>query len=181
MTTRPPLPGSLLTRRDFVAGATAAAAALLTPLRSLAEPAATSGLPEAARSAAQKSPLVYISPLRSDGSESRCHGEVWFAMDGDDLLVVTEPSRWRAAAIGEGLDRARIWVGDYGVWKRAEDRFRKAPSFVAVASIESDREVHARALAVFGGKYPDEWSKWGPRFEQGLASGKRVMIRYRPH
>ena len=182
MTTRSPLRDPQLTRRDFLAGATATAAALLVPRRSLAEPAAAgaTGLSEAARSAAAKSPLIYVSPLKSDGSESLCHGEVWFAMDGDDLMVVTTPKRWRAAAIGKGLDRARIWVGDYGVWKRAEGRFREAPSLVALASLESDRDAHTRALAKFGGKYSDEWSKWGPRFEQGLASGKRVMIRYRP-
>lgn len=182
MTNHLPLRDFRLTRRNFLAGASAAAAALLIPHRSIAdaESAGATGLSEATRNAAAKSPLIYISPLKRDGSESLCHGEVWFAQDGDDLLVVTEPKRWRAAAIGKGLDRARIWVGDYGVWKRAEDRFREAPSFVAIASLESDRDAHARALTALGGKYSAEWSKWGPRFEQGLASGKRVMIRYRP-
>ena len=66
------------------------------------------------------------------------------------------------------------------VWKSAEERYRKAPSLVATASLESDEAAQARALAAFGKKYSGEWAKWGPRFEKGLASGKRVMIRYRP-
>ena len=98
--------------------------------------------------------------------------------DGDDLLVVTPPDRWRAAAISKGLDEARIWVGDFGVWTRAEGRYRDAPSFVARASIEAEQAAHAEALASFGRKYSDGWSKWGPRFKDGLASGKRVLLRY---
>ena len=168
--------------RTFLAHGGAAAVTLFVPHRSTAQPDASKAarLSAAARSAASKSPLIYVSPLTRDGSESRCHGEVWFAMDGDDLLVVTEPKRWRAAAIAKGLDQARIWVGDYGVWKSAEGHYRKAPSFIAIASLVSDGGAQARALAEFGKKYSDEWAKWGPRFEKGLASGKRVMILYRP-
>ncbi len=192
MRTGRPLRDPQLSRRDFLAGSLlagsllsrggAAAVTLFVPRRSTAQPDANDAarLSAAARSAARASPLIYVSPLTRDGSESRCHGEVWFAMDGDDLLVVTDPSRWRAAAIAKGLDQARIWVGDYGVWKRAEGRFRRAPSFIAMASLESDGGAQARALAEFGKKYSDEWAKWGPRFEKGLASGKRVMIRYHP-
>jgi len=182
MTTRRPLRDPQLSRRDFLASSAAVATTLLLPQRLLAEPDASDAtrLSEAARSAASKSPLIYVTPLKRDGSESRCHAEVWFAVDGNDLLVVTDPKRWRAAAIAKGLDQARIWIGDYGVWKHAEGRFREAPSFVATASLDSDRDAHARALVTLGKKYSDEWSKWGPRFEQGLASGKRVMIRYQP-
>ena len=181
MATRRSISGPQLSRREFLASTTAAALTLLAPrgLRAEAhEKEGASRLPEAARSAAAKSPLIYISPLKRDGSESRCHGEVWFVTDGDDLLVVTAPSRWRAAAISKGLDEARIWVGDFGVWTRAEGRFRDAPNFVARASIDAEPAAHAKALAAFGSKYSDEWSKWRPRFKDGLASGKRVMIRY---
>ena len=67
------------------------------------------------RKAMAESPLVYVSPLRSDGAESTCHGEVWFVADGDDLLVVTATDRWKAVAIKKGLGRARLWIGDHGV------------------------------------------------------------------
>ena len=34
-------------------------------------------------------------------------------------------------------------------------------------------------LQRLGKKYADEWATWGPRFRNGLASGQRVMLRYR--
>lgn len=165
-----------LTRRGFLEAAAVATAGLVLPRRAFAswEP------PQVLSRAIASSPLVYVTPLRSDGSESRCKGEVWYAADGADLLVVTNPGRWRAAAISRGLDRARLWVGDYGLWKQANERFREAPGCLAKARIETDRAVHARALEVFGKKYAASWSSWGPRFEKGLASGERVMIRYTP-
>jgi hypothetical protein len=169
----------LLTRRSFFSAASMAAVALLFP-RSLLAKSAESQLTPQASLAAAKSPLIYISPLTSNDSESTCHGEVWFVKEGDDLLVVTSPDRWRAACIARGLSRARIWVGDHGVWSRSNQGFRQAPSYTAKASIEADRGAHARALEIFGAKYHAEWPKWGPRFTKGLASGERVMIRYRP-
>lgn len=133
-------------------------------------------------SAIAKSPLIYLTPLKSDGSESACHSEVWFAGSGRELFVVTSADRWRARAIGRGLDRARIWVGDFGVWKDAGDRFRRAPTFVARGALipKADAAVIDSALSAFGAKYADAWGKWGPRFENGLADGTRVLIRYRP-
>ena len=171
-----------LSRRNFLAGATLLGVGLLLPGRAMAEASAgtSTAVSQAAVSkalaATKQSPLIYISPLASDGSESSCHGEVWFVRDGDALLVVTGADRWRAACIEKGLDRARIWVGDFGVWK--DSSFKKAPSYVTRASLDADREVHARVLEIFGKKYSEEWDKWGPRFDKGLASGERVMIRY---
>lgn len=167
-----------LDRRRFLATATAALAGFLLPRGLRAE---TKGrLSEVVARAAEQSPLVYISPLLTDGTESACHGEVWFIKDGDDLLVVTAPERWRAACLERGLDRARIWVGDYGVSTKSEGKFREGPTLTATARLERDRVAHARALAMFGAKYASEWSRWGPRFSDGLASGERVMIRYTP-
>ena len=127
-----------------------------------------------------ESPLVYISPLRSDGAESRCHAEVWFVTDGDDVLIVTDAKRWRARAIAQGLERARLWVGDHGVWTTADGAYLASPRFDATASVEADPTVHARALAAFGAKYPRDWGSWGPRFRSGLADGSRVLLRYVP-
>jgi hypothetical protein len=173
------LPLPQLSRRTFLGALTAAAASLLLPRGRLAADEAFA-LPDEARAALEKSPLVYLSPLRSNGAESTCHGEVWFVRDGGDLLVVTAADRWKALAVGRGLDRARFWVGDFGRWKRARGRYKKAPSFLAKARFDSDASVAERALAAFGEKYPDEWNKWEPRFRKGLADGSRVLIRYRP-
>jgi hypothetical protein len=163
-----------ISRREFLVGATSAALTLGLPARLLADGHTT------ALAAAAKSPLIYVSPLKSDGSESSCHAEVWFVMDGDDLLVVTSPERWRAACISKGSKQARIWVGDFGAWKKSAGAFRQAPTFVASASIDGDTAVHARALDAFGKKYSSGWAEWGPRFQKGLASGERVLIRYAP-
>jgi len=137
---------------------------------------------KSAQSAIGTSKLIYITPIKSDGKESACHGEVWFYADGEDLLVVTKPELWRSRAIERGLDRARIWVGDHGVWKRSDGAFRKSPSFLARAKhISSDTEAVGRTLKAMGTKYAGEgWSKYGPRFEKGLADGSRVLLRYRP-
>ena len=130
--------------------------------------------------ALDESSLVYITPLSASGGESACHGEVWFVHEGADVLVVTNPERWRAAAIAQGRTRARLWAGDHGVWTRASKAWEKSPKRDATGRIDPDRAAHARALALFGVKYASGWSKWGPRFEQGLASGERVLLRYTP-
>lgn len=169
---------SRLSRRTFLSNTALLAGALALPARVFAD--ATASGYAAAKAAIAESPLVYVSPLGKDGAESSCHGEVWFVPDGQDLLVVTDPERWRARSILQGRDRARVWVGDFGVWKQAKGAFRSAPAYVAKGSIDGDPAVHARALEAFGSKYPGEWSKWGPRFESGLASGSRVLIRYAP-
>jgi hypothetical protein len=168
-----------VSRRTFLRASTAAAAGLLLPAGGLAADQGFA-LPEATRAALEKSPLVYLSPLRSDGAESTCQGEVWFVLDGADLLVVTASDRWKALAVSRGLDRARLWVGDFGRWKRSRGRYKTAPSFLAKARFEADALVAERALGAFGVKYPEEWGKWEPRFRKGLADGSRVLIRYRP-
>ena len=136
-----------LTRRSFLRSSAVLSAALVLPLRAFAD---SHG---ALKDAVAKSPLVYISPLKSDGAESSCHGEVWFVADGEDLLVVTNPERWRAACLSKGLDQARIWVGDFGLWKRSSGAFRGAPSYIAKASVEPDPAVHASALEAFGKRF----------------------------
>jgi len=163
-------------RRGFLVGAAATMAALAWPARAWAEPAPTDALERALG----ESGLVYISPLKGDGGESACHAEVWFVTEGADVLVVTNAERWRAAAIGRGLDRARLWVGDHGVWKRANEAWKKSPTTDARGRLDGDAAAHARALTLFGAKYAEGWDKWGPRFEEGLASGERVLIRYTP-
>jgi hypothetical protein len=136
-------------------------------------------LPDATRAALGESPLIYLSPLRSNGAESTCHGEVWFVQDGAELLVVTASDRWKALAVDRGLDRARIWVGDFGQWKKSDGRFKTGPTFLTKARFDAEDPVIEAALTAFGAKYPEEWDKWEPRFRKGLADGSRVLIRYR--
>jgi hypothetical protein len=168
-----------LSRRRFLRALAAASAALLLPsARARADQAFA--LSDATRAALSQSPLIYLSPLRSDGTESECHGEVWFVQEGAELLVVTASDRWKALAVRRGLDRARIWVGDFGRWKRSGGRYKTGPTFTAKARFDEDGAVIEAALAAFGAKYPDEWGKWEPRFRKGLADGSRVLIRYRP-
>ena len=62
------------------------------------------------KQAVASSDLIYLTPIRSDGSESRCQAEVWFVPDRGDLYVVTESNTWRAHAPRIGLNRARVWV-----------------------------------------------------------------------
>jgi hypothetical protein len=161
------------TRRHVLqlTGAVLACAAL--PLRAAAP------LP-AARKALEDSDLVYITPLKRDGGESRCHAEVWFVFDGHDVFVVTAAKAWRRRAIAEGLNRARLWVGDYGNWQRSNGKFRQAPELLAVAATVDDKAEQARVLDLYGDKYRLEWIVWGRRFKNGLADGSRVMLRYSP-
>jgi len=161
------------TRREILI---AGAAALLWPRGLRAEAGA---LPAAARDALGTSPLIYVTALKRDGSESRCHSEVWFVGDGDSALVVTASGAWRAQAVAKGLSRARLWVGDHGVWEPSSKAYQAAPSFLADASLEKTPAVQDHALALFGSKYTKEWGSWGPRFQRGLADGSRVLIRYR--
>ena len=156
----------MMNRRESLAALGALAAGAALPLRAAEIPAA-----------ADQSPLIYITPIRSDGRESRCQAEVWFVREGASLYVVTTTETWRARAVQAGLNTARIWVGDKGVWSRSRT-YRQLPSVRATASLVTDRERHAELLKTFGAKYVSEWTKWGPRFADGLADGSRVMLRY---
>lgn len=121
--------------------------------------------------------LVYLSPFRTDGSLSHCQAEVWYTMLGADVFVVTATESWRAQAPVKGLARTKLWIGDLGVWKRAD--YESLPTVVAEASIETNEKILEQVLQQFGYKYSREWGKWGPRFSQGLADGSRTMLRYR--
>ena len=134
-------------------------------------------------SALATSPTVYISPLRADGEESTCHGEVWYGWLDGAVVINTRATTWKARSLGRGLDRARVWVGDYGHWKRALGRneaFRAGPSFDTRAEVVKDARLLDRLLALYDDKYPDEIGKWRDPMRQGYADGSRLLIRYRP-
>jgi hypothetical protein len=181
-----PVPSSALSRRAFVLRATTGVVGLAigglarAPRARAAEPA-PGAAPEALL---EKSPYVYVSPLRRDGEESRCHAEVWFAWIDDAVVVTVAADRWKARALDRGLDRARIWVGDHGRWKTMlggrNEAFRSAPNFVARAEKVDDPGMIDRLLAAYERKYPNEIATWRDRMRSGNADGSRIMIRYRP-
>jgi len=156
---------------------------LLLPFAAPVRVRAAAALPDATRTALAASPYVYVSPLRSDGSESRCHGEVWFGWIDGAVVVNTSPDRWKATAINRGLDRARIWVGDFGRWKQTvgkSEAFRAGPSFDAHAEIADDAGLIDVLLEQYDVKYPAEIAKWRDKMKRGMVDGSRVLIRYRP-
>jgi len=132
----------------------------------------------------QSSPFVYISPLRKNGQESRCHAEVWFAWIDESIVITVAADRWKATALERGLTGARIWVGDHGRWKTPvggrKEAFRQAPSFSARAEKVEDPKMIDRLLDVYAEKYPGEIDRWRDRMKAGNADGSRIMIRYRP-
>ena len=171
-------PASRLTRRELIQlAAGAVVAALAGPARSRAELAPdVTGLLE-------RSGFVYVSPLRSDGAESRCHGEVWYGWLDGRVVLITASTSWKARALARGLARARIWVGDHGRVGRvlgSGDAFRKAPSFEARGAESKDPALLDRLMAAYREKYPKEIATWEPRMRAGFASGERVLIAYTP-
>jgi hypothetical protein len=127
--------------------------------------------------AADTSRLIYLTPIRRNGGESRCQSEIWFVRRDASFYVVTAEDAWRARAVRQGLNQARIWVGDVGVWSD-DARYKTLPMVTATASAVTDGVTREEILEVFGGKYADEWGTWGPRWRRGLADGSRVMLRY---
>ncbi|HVH17202.1 MAG TPA: hypothetical protein VNF72_02775 [Myxococcota bacterium] len=132
--------------------------------------------------ALEKSAFVYVSPLKSDGKESRCHGEVWYAWIDGAVVLTSASSSWKARAAAKGL-RARIWVGDYGRVKTlgiGNEAFREGPSFDARAVIVKDPALVDRMLAQYDKKYPKEIGSWRDKMRAGNADGSRVLLRYVP-
>jgi hypothetical protein len=133
--------------------------------------------------ALETSEYVYVSPLRSDGRESTCHGEVWYAWLDGAVVVNTAAGTWKTRSLKKGLDGARIWVGNHGTWKRVVGRneaFRKGPSFDARAEFVKDDALIDRVLAVFDEKYPKEIGEWRGKMRDGYFDGSRLLIRYTP-
>jgi len=174
-------PGGLrLGRRRFLRGLLGLAALALLPRSRRA--AAGEPSPQA-RAALEASGFVYVSPLRADGAESTCHGEVWFGWIDGAVVLITGSGTWKARALERGLERARIWVGDHGRWKQwigRNEAFRSAPSFEAQVSRSRDPELLERLMSTYTRKYPAEFPSWEERMRRGFASGERVLLRYEP-
>lgn len=163
-------------RRGVLKAAGLLLGSLLLPARPRAAEAAGAALPAPIAQALQERRLVFVSPLRRDGRESRCHGEVWFFVDGADVVIGTDPRRWKAVAVQSGQTRARLWVAS----SDAERDYRTALRFEAEGRIDADPASFDRLLDAYGAKYAEEWGTWGPRFRKGRENGTRVLIRYTP-
>ncbi|MDJ0851623.1 MAG: hypothetical protein QNK04_24880 [Myxococcota bacterium] len=165
-----------LDRRDFLTGAVAS---LLAPLTARADAELSPKL----RKALETSPFVYVSPLRKNGGESTCHGEVWYGWIDGAVYLTTSTTTWKARSVARGHDRARLWVGDHGRWKRLlgrDESFRQAPSFDAAVTRADDPAVVGHLLGIFAKKYPAEFPSWKERMERGHRDGSRVLLRYVP-
>ena len=154
-------------RRDFLVNGLTAIGALSLPFAVQAK---------SAKEALVESQLIYLTPIKKGGALSRCQAEVWYVMLGADAYVVTRADSWRARAPMAGRNQAKIWVGDLGVWKRAN--YQSLPSVNATASVETDAAQISAVLEQFGRKYASEWGTWGPRFRQGLKDGSRTVLKY---
>ncbi len=165
----------MLSRRRYLSASLAAGALSLSAPFSARSARAAAG--PALPGVVEETDLIYLTPLQSNGAESRCQAEVWFVPDGNDLLVVTAADAWRAEAVRQGLTSARIWIGDVGVWN-SEARYKALPEVMATGGLDEDPAAHEAALEKFGSKYRLEWVIWGPRFRKGLADGSRVLLRY---
>jgi len=168
---------ALLTRRVLIRLGLGAAAALALP------PRARAALPADVNGLLERSSFVYVSPLKSDGAESRCHNEVWFGWLDGSVVLITAHTSWKARALAKGLARARIWVGDFGRVGRmlgSSDAFRQGPSFEARAEQSHDSALLGRLMETYRRKYPSEIESWEPRMRAGFESGDRSLIRYTP-
>ncbi|HTO08072.1 MAG TPA: hypothetical protein VMR86_13570 [Myxococcota bacterium] len=173
--------GSLTRRELLVSGAAALAAAALLPGALQAHEGHDHfDLSEAAKIGLAKGKLVYVSPLKQDGSESRCHGEVWYFFDAGAVVIATATKGWKVRSVMKGSAKARIWVGDFGSYSGAKEKLASAPTFLTRAEIDRDPGTFERLLEAYGNKYPEEWGKWKPRFQSSHADGSRTVIRYTP-
>jgi hypothetical protein len=130
-----------------------------------------------------ESPFVYVSPLRSNGEESRCHGEVWYGWIDGAVVLITAARSWKARSLVRGLGRARIWVGNHGRVKQlvgSNEAFRSGPSFRARAELARAPALADSLLALYETKYPAEIGNWRGPMRAGLRDGSRVLIRYVP-
>jgi len=157
-------------RRTFL-GATAAG--LLAPVAFARAAALDAALAD--------SEFAYVSPLLADGTESRCHGEVWYAWLDGAVVVITGSDRWKARALRRGLTSARVWLGSHGRWKQligTNEAFRMAPHFDAEVEASRDATLLERMLAVYETKYPAEIASWRDEMRGGFADGSRTLLRY---
>ena len=112
--------------------------------------------------------FVYIQSTRKDGALGK-PAEIWFAVMDGALWVGSSPDSWRAKRIRWGRPQAKIAIGSTG-----------GPSFRATGSFVKDAALATKFCDALAVKYPDGWPRWEKSFRDGLADGKRVLIKYAP-
>lgn len=120
--------------------------------------------------------LIYLTPIKTDGEESKCQGEVWFVYLDSRLYVTTATDAWRAEAIRKDLKDARIWIGDYGVWTRAEEKYKEGPELMLEGSIFDDEDKLPEILEAFTEKYGT--GRYPRVFKEEIEEEKRVVLEY---
>ena len=123
------------------------------------------------------SKLIYLTPIKSDGEDSKCHGEVWFVYLDSQIYVTTTTDAWRAEAIRKDLKDARIWIGEFGNWTRAKEKYKEAPELMIEGEIFEDEEKMPEILEAFNDKYPGE-GQYPRVFKEQIEEGTRVVLRY---
>ena len=169
-----------LDRRHFLG---AALSVLAWPIARYGKAADATALAAETLALLASSPLVYVSPLKPDGAESTCHGEVWFGWIDGSVIINTSATTWKSRSLAKNLDRARIWVGDHGRWKgklTENEAFRAAPHFNARVTRETDTAILDRLLVIYAEKYPAEIDRWRDKMRDGFADGSRLLLRYTP-
>ncbi len=170
-----------LDRRSFLVGG---AAWLLWPRATRAAHHESTALSAEHQKLLGDSPFVYVSPLKSNGDESLCHGEVWYAWLDGSVYLNAASSTWKARAVASGLKTARVWVGDHGRWKSRvgsnNEAFRKAPHFDAMVERVTEEEWNDRLLTAYDTKYPGSIDRWRDKMRDGFRTGHRVLLRYTP-
>jgi hypothetical protein len=116
----------------------------------------------------KSSRYVYISSNRKDGSFG-APAEIWFMYHKGAVWVASPQTTWRVRRIKANRPQAKIAVG------KAD-----GPTFTATGTIVTDSDINETLMKSFASKYPGGWQKWEKGFREGLANGKRVVVRYTP-
>ena len=84
---------------------------------------------------------IYIATVRKDGNQSKA-APVWFITTaGNQVLIETSPTSWKAKRIKRGSP-ALIWIGS-----------RTGPAFIGKAEIVTDTKLQDEVIAQYPKKY----------------------------
>ncbi|MYD46094.1 MAG: hypothetical protein F4W92_07060 [Gammaproteobacteria bacterium] len=120
--------------------------------------------------------LIYLTPIKTDGEESKCQGEVWYVYLDSKIYVTTATDAWRAEAIRKDLPDARIWIGDYGVWTSAKEKYKEGPELMIEGAIFDDEDKLPEILKAFTDKYGT--GRYPRVFKEEIEEEKRVVLEY---
>ena len=129
-------------------------------------PAQSAGLTADQQKALDSAKYVYIQSTRKDGKLSN-PAEIWFFPYKGAVWVCSPTTTHRVKRIKAGQTKAKIVIGK-----------KDGPSFNAKGSLVKDEEVNKVLFETYAKKYSEGWSKYEKDFKEGLASGKRTLVKY---